>query len=861
MHDSTLGAIGPHVNRPAASDRPLATPVTSVTLVESPKTILSGSGFGLYWPILSGLLPQKVVTLSAVRKALTRPLRASLVVALLAASVVALVAAPARATTPSGVFLACGYGYIVGAPSLTPTGCTTLDTAITNAEAYGLSSSYKATVVLLPGLYCPIDIPHAYDRLTIQGAGMSGIDGTGTYSYTGPEAALSTFKYSAGNCGSEPGSMVQASAGYDSLGSLTFRNLAIDGTSGPQYGMYFQNESMYLRDVLIQNESTAGISYTGDGIQINESAFLNNANGLVLSGRASIFQSTFAGNTTTGLYLNTSDLTLDNDTIAHNGTGVNIAGSGSTSQANNTIVANNTADCAGYTNGNGDWEWYFGGGGADSASGYNITGSTCVPHTANATDLAYNNSGVAAVADNGGPTPSILPPTQAQNATPQLCGSATTNDQREYVISTGSNCDIGSVDHDANGTSDVQSSLDPMAFGTVPTNQPKSLSTTAYNSAGNLVGVSSIEVTGAAFSLSTNGDQCSYVLLIDADNTYCYISVTASPPTNGVTSNGSLKIHTSNGVVTVALSATGGPPITAPGPPTFVHGTVGNQHVDLSWTAPSDDGGQAIEQYDIRYSTNGGSTFTDGPTTSGTSTQIFSLTNGTPYVFEVAADNGVLVSDYSAMSGALTPHGATHGSALTAVHPVTITDGASTTLSTTLTDTTTLTDMANQGVSLLGRVGDSGPYSTVASPTTNAQGVAQATVHPQHNTQYKWSYAGSTGHSSATTPEGTVSVAQAIHVTLSASKIKHGKTVKIYGTVSPDETGRTVTLLRYNAGKSSIVNTAKIKMQSLPTHKNVVSFLFTYTPSKKGKQTFRVSRAATSSNAAGLSRSLKLKVT
>jgi hypothetical protein len=97
---------------------------------------------------------------------------------------------------------------------------------------------------------------------------------------------------------------------------------------------------------------------------------------------------------------------------------------------------------------------------------------------------------------------------------------------------------------------------------------------------------------------------------------------------------------------------------------------------------------------------------------------------------------------------------------------------------------------------------------------------------------------------------------------LSASKVKHGKEIKVFGTVSPNESGRTVTLQRLVSGTwKTLAVTAKIELQKLPNHKKVVGYVLTYGPNSSGKQTLRVSRTATSTNAGGVSSRLKLTVT
>lgn len=98
-------------------------------------------------------------------------------------------------------------------------------------------------------------------------------------------------------------------------------------------------------------------------------------------------------------------------------------------------------------------------------------------------------------------------------------------------------------------------------------------------------------------------------------------------------------------------------PQAVPTAPLSVLGVGGNEQVSLSWSAPSSNGGQAITDYVIQYSSNSGSswtTFTDS-VSSATSAVVTGLTNGTSYVFQVAAKNSVGTGGYSVASGAVIP--------------------------------------------------------------------------------------------------------------------------------------------------------------------------------------------------------------
>ena len=94
-----------------------------------------------------------------------------------------------------------------------------------------------------------------------------------------------------------------------------------------------------------------------------------------------------------------------------------------------------------------------------------------------------------------------------------------------------------------------------------------------------------------------------------------------------------------------------------PAAPTGLTATAGNAQVALSWTAPADNGGSAITDYVVQFSSNGGSTwntFADG-TSTATSATVTGLTNGTAYVFRVAAVNAIGTGAYTAASSSVTP--------------------------------------------------------------------------------------------------------------------------------------------------------------------------------------------------------------
>jgi hypothetical protein len=98
-------------------------------------------------------------------------------------------------------------------------------------------------------------------------------------------------------------------------------------------------------------------------------------------------------------------------------------------------------------------------------------------------------------------------------------------------------------------------------------------------------------------------------------------------------------------------------PISAP---TALTATLGNAQVSLTWTAPPYNGGSAITDYSVQFSSNSGSTWTTfSRTASTTASQVVTgLTNDTAYVFRVAGINSNGTGTYTAASSSVTPSAA-----------------------------------------------------------------------------------------------------------------------------------------------------------------------------------------------------------
>ena len=143
--------------------------------------------------------------------------------------------------------------------------------------------------------------------------------------------------------------------------------------------------------------------------------------------------------------------------------------------------------------------------------------------------------------------------------------------------------------------------------------------------------------------------------------------------------------------------------------PTAVVGVRGNGQVPLSWTAPVAVGGLPVKDYTIQYSSDGSSwqTFSDAVSAT-TSATVTGLTNGTGYVFRVAAVSDVGTGEYSANSSVVTPSSSLEFTCTTSNGQITITgyNGSAATVEIPATidglPVTSIGDTAFQGKSLTG---------------------------------------------------------------------------------------------------------------------------------------------------------------
>jgi len=204
------------------------------------------------------------------------------------------------------------------------------------------------------------------------------------------------------------------------------------------------------------------------------------------------------------------------------------------------------------------------------------------------------------------------------------------------------------------GTGDPSPSSDPVTPLTVPS-VPKSLSASYGNASADLSWIAPTDdggtpVTDYVIEYSSNGGT-SWSTFNDGSG--LSVSTTVTGLTNGTSYT--FRVRAKNTEGQSQPSDTAGPltPRTKPGAPTSLSGTKGNAQVALSWTAPSSNGGAVIDDYEIDYSSDNGTTwntFADGTSDSTTAT-VTGLTNGTSYKFRVRAHN----SEGASLNSNLTP--------------------------------------------------------------------------------------------------------------------------------------------------------------------------------------------------------------
>jgi len=185
-----------------------------------------------------------------------------------------------------------------------------------------------------------------------------------------------------------------------------------------------------------------------------------------------------------------------------------------------------------------------------------------------------------------------------------------------------------------------------------------------------------LPITGYQIQISTDGTTWNNDVANtnSADNTPVPTSYIVTADNTGAALSGTqgyyFRVLTITGTGTSPGGAVSGPSLASPelyaqsvpDAPTALTVVPGDSSAQLSWTAPANNGGNAITGYSVSYSTDG-STWTTATanntlSSSGpvpTSYTVTGLTNGTAYYFKVAALNGLGSSAATSTTSTYTP--------------------------------------------------------------------------------------------------------------------------------------------------------------------------------------------------------------
>lgn len=185
---------------------------------------------------------------------------------------------------------------------------------------------------------------------------------------------------------------------------------------------------------------------------------------------------------------------------------------------------------------------------------------------------------------------------------------------------------------------------------------------------------------------------------------------------------------------------------------------------------------------------------------------------------------------------------------LSAVHRR-ISYGAHDTLSGALTDDSGA-GIAGQPVVLQYQAGSA--WKTLATVTSSSDGTFSDSAKPARNTVYRASFAATGSYDASTSSTRSVQVAAKVTASASSTRTHLYDVVFFTGRVRPNERGQEVRLQRYQHHRWMTVNTAKLSRKS--------TFRIPMAATSHADYTWRVSYPATHSNAAGVSRSIKVTV-
>jgi GH25 family lysozyme M1 (1,4-beta-N-acetylmuramidase) len=282
----------------------------------------------------------------------------------------------------------------------------------------------------------------------------------------------------------------------------------------------------------------------------------------------------------------------------------------------------------------------------------------------------------------------------------------------------------------------------------------------------------------------------------------------------------------------------------APAAPYGLLATAGSKQATVSWR-PGDSGTSRVLNYVVTASSGGHSVTVPGHDTSATLT---GLDPSTSYTFTVKAVNKIGSSPSSLRSAAVTPVILTRFTVDAATN---LTFGKSMPYTATLTRQDTGAPLKHQAVTLYKRHSSSAPWTVSRRLTTDSKGTVTTSLKPYRSTQFELSWPGRSGEHSATSVTSVV-VRPAVYAHLSATTVKKGQKVTLYGEVKNFRAGQTVTREGYYSGAWHVWNSAKVDANG--------KYSFTFKVTVKTVDVYRVVSEAVGGRGAGISRTLRLTV-
>lgn len=236
-------------------------------------------------------------------------------------------------------------------------------------------------------------------------------------------------------------------------------------------------------------------------------------------------------------------------------------------------------------------------------------------------------------------------------------------------------------------------------------------------------------------------------------------------------------------------------PTAVPRAPHAVTAVAGPASAKVSWV-PGNDGNARTTSYVVTSVPGGLTAKVSGAATSATVT---GLDPTTAYTFTVTAVSAAGSSTPSAPSASITPVVPTQ---IAPVQPASINYGQPLSISAVLsrTDTTPATPLSGQSVTVLRKAPRAKTWHTFATTTTASDGSVNVTLHPPSAVEVEFVFKGASGYDAASATSTTL-VHAVVTATLARSKVKHGGTVALTGTVAPVFDGEQVMLEQKVNGK------------------------------------------------------------